>query len=226
MINIVIIQHVTKSTDPNIDELTVAFQHCNVDVFHQDWFTLSESYLKILKKYYRHKQPLLIIKDNSIVHYKVDYLDNLLKLNADLYSLSSYHLTCHALNFKDYLTLHVKAYEHPEVTCTQALLLSSPAQRTLYKALKVADVVDSLESIISSCQFNSLVFYPNLIGMDPLLATCMKDYEKLNYAWIIPHQIDETSSQIVWVLLMMLLIIFLVILVPYFKHYRGNGELI
>lgn len=227
MVFVVIIQHDTKPSDPNISELIAEFGDYKVKIWESHGDTMYQCYYKILKYYKHHQQPLLIIKDNSIVHYPVNYLTKIIDLNADLYALSSYHIPCHKIIYTDCISSYVKAYECPvAVTCLQALMLSSRAQIVLYKAIKNNNNNYSLEFLIASCQFRSIVFYPNLISMDPLLATNIKDYENLNYALIQHHHREDLPTQIAWIVLLIILIVFLIFLVPYFKHYRYDAGLL
>lgn len=227
MVFVVIIQHDTKPSDPNISELITEFKDYDVKIWDSCGDTIYQCYQKILKYYKHRQQPLLIIKDNSIVHYPIDYINKIIDLDADLYALSSYRIPCHKMIYRDCISSYVKAYEcYTAVTCLQAVMLSSRAQMVLYHAIKNNDNDYSLEFLIASCQFKSIVFYPNLTSMDPLLATNMKDYEKLNYALIQHYPREDLPTQIAWILLLIILIIFLILLVPYFKHYHHNAGLI
>jgi hypothetical protein len=160
--------------------------------------------------------PCLIIKDSSLIN-KINIKKILLTILSlsDIGFLCQYQGQCHQyFNVDDYPQLKWTT----SAFATQAILLTPRAVSLLLKDLK--NIKESL--LKAQKELKAIVCTPNIVHFDINLATSNEDFYKLNECAFIlkdDDQIDH-STNMVWLFLIIILILFLVIIVPYFKHYK------
>jgi len=212
----VIILNVTRHTH-HVDQLKQLFSSFTIDVI--DCHALSEydRMVKALKIARQGEDACLIIQSNSVCYkdHVDDMIQRALDSKADIINLCAYNDVCHR-----YQHAEEDMYYSNTISSTQAILFKHHVIDAFYESLKQhCNVILAMQETIEKQDYQCLVFLPNVIEFDIMIATSHEDYLKLNRCITkVEEENEATATEIVWAILIGMLIVLLIILVPYYKN--------